>query len=997
VEQWLADAVRARYDQLCWTDYPGFVDWLDTVQKSGAITPQELTDLSIAYRDPQPNRPAERPEEEGAIAYLRDPPDPGPLANFRYHGWVTDELANQYRLGDDELAFRVGQKDKDVARDIQENALHVLGRSNNPRDWGENRRGLVYGMVQSGKTANMISLVALARRAGYRLFIVLAGNKSSLRNQTQRRFNRAFELNNGLNTSLKIHSPTYNSDIAGTSSDYSGSFRYHHRFSRREEWTTIIVVKKQTDNLHALIDQIDALKRAMQRAGLDFETHFPAMILDDEADFAGQNTDVGGAGNPIHNDICALRDAITRNTYVGYTATPQACLSADINDPIGYPRDFFWLLEPLQVLENGVYHPKSYLGAYEVFWQYDDWLLQTIDRNEWPHHEKDRRGLELGVYVPPTPPSTVGTFAEGVPPDRVEYDFLNSVLRGQRPDLESLTDALIDFMIGCGVKWWREWKKQAGGDPPDLDIIERHYPYHSAIVHLSVINENQELIRNLVQKQWADAVNARRAFDIVASPPDHPFRQRWNRQIDAMRFFSPEVIPPYGEVSVFIDMCIELVEKPIFNHREEPYRHFSGNPFVYLINSTEEGADLDYDPDSADEVKTKKAAIVVGGNILSRGLTIEGLAVSYFGRTAAMSMGDTTLQMGRWFGHHLANIDTVLVYLQDGVRDILKQVAEADRYLRLQIKDAIFARNSPTEVLLEMRNSPFFRATSPAKSAFLAYERGGSGFTGQLAILKQPLFDTDEILWNRSQLEAFRDNHRWESVHNRAQIARGVPTSHVIELFDSMHCAEDASQASFKRFADYLRDWSRAAERGPLPQINVAIWDKMLRRRREFEKDRPKTADEARKVATSRFGPIVGGPSEDGITYRGDAFLDRDEPWHRTAPPNPSRVRHQGEDLLVVLYRLDPNYLTKKLWDDSGVTADSPLGRWRDEEVRLRSGDYGHIGRNGLSDEDLSVISFAAWTPEGGPMYGVGTNELIDVTKIKQRGREQLGEGDAEE
>ena len=59
-------------------------------------------------------------------------------------------------------------------------------------------------MVQSGKTANMLSLMSLGLRAGYRLFIILAGDKSSLRDQTQSRVNTAFNLDGGVNNADKI-------------------------------------------------------------------------------------------------------------------------------------------------------------------------------------------------------------------------------------------------------------------------------------------------------------------------------------------------------------------------------------------------------------------------------------------------------------------------------------------------------------------------------------------------------------------------------------------------------------------------------------------------------------------------------------------------------------------------------------------------------------------------------------------------------------------------
>ena len=99
-------------------------------------------------------------------------------------------------------------------------------------------------------------------------------------------------------------------------------------------------MKKETNHLNSIISQFEDLKNVCPDYGKDAATLYPAMIIDDEADYASQNTDVRGDGTTIHNDILRLRKTIPRNCYVAYTATPQANFSADIDDEIGYPKDF---------------------------------------------------------------------------------------------------------------------------------------------------------------------------------------------------------------------------------------------------------------------------------------------------------------------------------------------------------------------------------------------------------------------------------------------------------------------------------------------------------------------------------------------------------------------------------------------------------------------------------------------------------------------------------
>ena len=101
-----------------------------------------------------------------------------------------------------------------VLSDVIQNSLHILGKTNNPSNWGKNKQGLVMGMVQSGKTVSMLSLMGMAMEAGYDLFIFLAGTKEDLRKQSQKRINDAFNLHMGGFSEpgqgrLRIFTPTY--------------------------------------------------------------------------------------------------------------------------------------------------------------------------------------------------------------------------------------------------------------------------------------------------------------------------------------------------------------------------------------------------------------------------------------------------------------------------------------------------------------------------------------------------------------------------------------------------------------------------------------------------------------------------------------------------------------------------------------------------------------------------------------------------------------------
>ena len=177
-------------------------------------------------------------------------------------------MADDLRVSSDSMRALLGfGEERFGPEDIQENALHILDGCNNPTDdganWGENRRGLVYGMVQSGKTASMVTMINLGRRAGYRLFIILAGDKSSLRDQTQDRVNQAFKLQGGINHEKRIFSPTFATDFRQTTGGYSQNFMLDRHAIRGQDWTVIIVMK--TDNhLNSIVAQFEDWERSRE-------------------------------------------------------------------------------------------------------------------------------------------------------------------------------------------------------------------------------------------------------------------------------------------------------------------------------------------------------------------------------------------------------------------------------------------------------------------------------------------------------------------------------------------------------------------------------------------------------------------------------------------------------------------------------------------------------------------------------------------------------------
>ena len=105
--------------------------------------------------------------------------------------------------------------------------------------------------------------------------------------------------------------------------------------------------------------------------------------------------------------------------------------------------------------------------------------------------------------------------------------------------------------------------------------------------------------------------------------------------------------------------------------------------------------------------------IVVGGDKLSRGLTLEGLSISYFLRPSRMY--DTLMQMGRWFGYRPGYIDLCRLYTTNELIEWFAHVASADDELRREFNYMVSIGQSPLEYGLKVRSHSKLLVTSPVK------------------------------------------------------------------------------------------------------------------------------------------------------------------------------------------------------------------------------------------------------------------------------------------
>ena len=114
--------------------------------------------------------------------------------------------------------------------------------------------------------------------------------------------------------------------------------------------------------------------------------------------------------------------------------------------------------------------------------------------------------------------------------------------------------------------------------------------------------------------------------------------------------------------------------------------------------------------DRIDYTEQSKTYVVVGGSILARGLTLEGLTVSYFLRTA--SQYDTLLQMGRWFGYRRRYEDLPRIWMTEELRLRFRALAAVEREIRDDIEQYRLQNLTPMDVAVRIRTIPGMAITA---------------------------------------------------------------------------------------------------------------------------------------------------------------------------------------------------------------------------------------------------------------------------------------------
>lgn len=750
---------------------------------------------------------------------------------------------------------------RDVITSTDEVTDRILDRMGNPNDTNPwDRKGMVVGHVQSGKTANYTGLVCKAADAGYRLIVVIAGIHNNLRNQTQARIDEGFVGRDtgrlekrdtrdkpkiiGVGTfddrrvpvSLTTTLRDFNKATATTNTSQIASYRE----------PVVLVIKKNSRTLANLIDWLREHSTGRYSEMVDQ----PMLLIDDEADNASINIKYGkDEVSRINGQIRDLLGLFRRSCYVGYTATPFANIfidpdTADADDDFRdedlFPRHFI----------IGLDAPSNYFGARKVF-------LDGVP------DEDDERPIHLRYIV---------DNGDLLP---VKHPIGHPVT--ELPD--SMIDALRTFLVARAIRNLRGQKSQ----------------HATMLVNASRFTGIQNLLRNRLIEQLRIIEDAVRVDGARPNADRNPviaaLRSRWMDEY-------AEAWPDWEAVRAEL-LSVVASATVISVNKDSP-------------NS------LDYDNSGENGL----TVIAVGGFSLSRGLTLEGLTVSYFLRNSMMY--DTLMQMGRWFGYRAGYEDLCRVWMPGEAASWYAHIAGATEELLLELKRMERVNATPLQFGLAVRSHP---------SALMVTARNkmGSGVKQVLVGLSNSFVETTRlgltsIVHNRhardrlmAALEAAGFPEESAERVSGGKLLHGVPVGIIDDFLRDFQNHPDSPLSAVDPIRRYIGD-RRTGELGmwdilvtslnptaEKPFEDIGGWHLVPIRRAIGAADLPRgilsVSGSSFRVASR--GMEMAGLTQELIDLARSDFLDDKPPSPGVAPNYPDRIyRERRQRPLLLLYNV---------------------------------------------------------------------------------------------
>ncbi len=503
-------------------------------------------------------------------------------------------------------------------------------------------KGLVMGDIQSGKTSTYIGLICKAVDAGYRAVILLAGLTESLREQTQERVDEGF---------VGFDSSTNKRCGVGIDNWFEGDLP-HCLTSSKFDFVGSTVDKNTSAKMEGKAPLILVCKKnrsvleKITRCLLSQNTNpgqeridASLLLIDDEADNASINTHkLDEDPTAVNKSIRDLLSAFRQSSYVGFTATPFANIFIKPTSDVAMEHEDLF---PRDFIFS-INPPSNYIGARSIF---------VSDDNETIKYPKCINYLD----------------------DPFDYPDLFSFKHDKNWNgdklFPSFYDSILTFCLSNAIRDIRAEKS--------LSTLKDATSHRTMMINMSRFINVQNRIAEIAEDYLKEIKKITRLFS------------KRNENEPLMKRFKTVFDKQYSSYCQLWNIRWE----DVISHLYESNKNID----VKVVNSKTKGG-LKY----RDHKDKGYRVIAVGGLALSRGLTLEGLTVSYFFRNT--STYDVLMQMGRWFGYRDGYADLARIWITRESASWYGEISDAIEQLRTDIATMRQQEKTPLDFGIRVRN-----------------------------------------------------------------------------------------------------------------------------------------------------------------------------------------------------------------------------------------------------------------------------------------------------
>lgn len=642
------------------------------------------------------------------------------------------------------------------------------------------KRGLVVGQVQSGKTSNYTGLICKAADAGFKLIIVLAGIHNNLRSQTQLRLDegflgfdtqhqRAFDKNGvtiGVGKLDQVgiaHSLTSSLDKGDFTAGAANSIGINFNTSE----PIIAVVKKNSKVLEKLHLWLNAQTIELPD-GRKVIRNKSLLLIDDEADNASINTNKDDdTATRINQHIKNILNLFDKSGYVGYTATPFANIFIPINEDDLFPRDFI----------INIPAPSNYIGPEKVFG------IKVLE-------DEDESETVLPIV------NRINDYLDLIPNGHKK----NTAIPNELP--ESLRTAIKCFILTCAIRRLRG----------QVNV------HNSMLVHVSRFTRWQAQIKTLVEKTfdfYSRGIEMK--IPIVLDEIRKTFEEDKEYTYEYNGETITEIYKSFKTVSQTISETMPNVDTLVSVHQWEdvlPHLHYAVAKIEVKEINGGSGDVLNYF-----DHKKGLSVIAIGGDKLSRGLTLEGLSVSYYLR--ASRMYDTLMQMGRWFGYRPGYVDLCRLFTSRELNEWFCHITLASEELRNEFEYmSNVAGSTPEQYALRVRTHPGVLQISASNKIRQAVNVEVS-WSGRLVesyqLQKNPITINNNLNVTKNLINSLSKSFETRNNHF---LWKNVNVDLIKPFFQNFKVSENLKKVDPAKLLDFIEVSNKSGE---LTQWNIAI------------------------------------------------------------------------------------------------------------------------------------------------------------------------------